>query len=321
MKKLFPIYVRVPLLLTIFYFLVEFTVDSGDQPSYVKYPIILVLYGLFVLILISIEVLVAASNKILNAILTPEQRAEQEIEDNKSITESDWYKNLMTKLTRSATTEDEQAAIMTDHEYDGIKELDNLLPPWWVALFYITALFSVVYLAKYHVFGYDNQDQEYLKEVAQAEKDIALYKLTAPDTKSVDNVVLLTEPADLAKGKALYETNCVACHKADGGGSIGPNLTDAYWILGGDVKDVFNTIMEGGRSGKGMVPWKDVIKPSDIEKVASYVLSLQGTTPADGKAPEGELHAGAEATTAPAAHDLQAETAIDSASVIKNITE
>lgn len=318
MKKFFPLYVRVPLLLTAFYFFVEYLVDSGDKPSFVKYPIVLVLHALFIFILIAIELLNHASNKVLNAILTPEQKAEQEAEDDKPITQKDWYKKLMSKLTRSATTAEEERAILTSHEYDGIKELDNLLPPWWVALFYVTFLFGVIYLAKYHLFGGDNQEQEYVKEVAQAEKDIALYKLTAPDTKNVDNVELLTDPADLAKGKAIFETNCIACHRADGGGAIGPNLTDAYWILGGDIKHVFSTITEGGRSGKGMVPWKDIIKPSDIEKVASYVLSLQGTNPVDPKEPEGDLYANPNAKAAPAEAATQSKdsTSIQTVAVI-----
>lgn len=104
-----------------------------------------------------------------------------------------------------------------------------------------------------------------------------------------EKVTLLTDASSLEAGKALFQTNCVACHKADGGGAIGPNLTDNHWILGGGIKNVFNTIMEGGRSGKGMVPWKETIKPSDIQKIASYVLSLQGSNPKDGKAPEGDI--------------------------------
>ncbi|UYW02418.1 c-type cytochrome [Flavobacterium agricola] len=289
MKKFFPPYVRVPLLFVLFYFAVEYTIDSGNQPAFVKYPIVLLLYGFFFLTLIAVEALVSATNKLLNRLLTPEQRAAQELEDNKPLSEAQWYKKLMARLTRSKSIE-EEGTIVLDHDYDGIKELDNDLPPWWTALFYLTAIFGVVYLVKYEVLGYDNQDQEYVKEVAKAEEQIAIYNLTAPDKTSVDNVKLLTDPSDLAKGKAIYETNCIACHRPDGGGSIGPNLTDNYWILGGSVQDVFHTIMEGGRAGKGMIPWKDQIKPADIEKVTSYVLSLVGTNPADPKAPEGDLY-------------------------------
>ncbi len=130
---------------------------------------------------------------------------------------------------------------------------------------------------------------ELQNEIAEAKIALEEYKKTAPDLMDVDKVTLLTEASELAKGKAIYQVNCVACHKADGGGQIGPNLTDQHWILGGGIKNVFHTISEGGRAGKGMVAWKTMLKPTEIHQVASYVLSLQGTNPADGKAAEGEV--------------------------------
>ena len=105
----------------------------------------------------------------------------------------------------------------------------------------------------------------------------------------VTTVTLLTESSDLSAGKNIFTQNCVACHKADGGGGIGPNLTDEYWILGGGIKDVFQTISEGGRDGKGMVSWKSELKPLEMAQVASYVLQFQGTIPAEPKAAEGEI--------------------------------
>src|SRR5690554_6155188 len=100
---------------------------------------------------------------------------------------------------------------------------------------------------------------------------------------------MLTDESDLAAGKEIYMQSCVACHKESGGGGIGPNLTDEYWILGGGIKNIFNTISEGGRSGKGMVSWKQSLKPSEIQQVASYVMSLSANNPVDGKDPEGEI--------------------------------
>jgi cytochrome c oxidase cbb3-type subunit 3 len=101
---------------------------------------------------------------------------------------------------------------------------------------------------------------------------------------------LLTDPTDLDEGKSIFMANCIACHRADGGGQIGPNLTDNQWILGGGIKNVFHTINNGGRDGKGMISWKtNGLKPKQIQKVASYVLSLQGSNPKDPKAPEGEV--------------------------------
>lgn len=103
-------------------------------------------------------------------------------------------------------------------------------------------------------------------------------------------MVVLTDDASLKRGKALFNLNCVSCHKKDGGGIIGPNLTDKYWILGGGLKNIYNTISNGGRDGKGMEPWKKTIKdPVDRQKLASYILSLEGTSPAGAKKAEGDL--------------------------------
>jgi cytochrome c oxidase cbb3-type subunit 3 len=184
---------------------------------------------------------------------------------------------------------EQEGEIVLDHNYDGIKELDNTLPPWWVYMFYATIVFAVVYLVRYEVFGDTNQIQEYEIAVAQAKVDIAEYKRTAKDLVDVNTVELLTEASDLSAGMAIFTANCIACHKADGGGGIGPNLTDRNWILGGGIKNVFNTISEGGRDGKGMVAWKTDLKPAEMAQVASYVLSFEGSTPAEPKAAEGDI--------------------------------
>ena len=294
MKKYFPVYVRVPLLFGLFYGAIEFFVDSGDKPAFIEYPSLGILLMLFLFVIIALEIVGNAATQIVDRLMSPEEREEKERLENLPVTEAAWYKNLMTRLTKSKPMEAEQE-LELNHEYDGIKELDNDLPPWWVYLFYGTIIFGVVYLGKYHLFGGDNQDAEFKKEMASAQLQIEEYKKTAPDLLTAEQVTLLTEPADLAAGKTIFDNNCVACHRADGGGGIGPNLTDEYWILGGDIKSVFNTIMEGGRDGKGMVSWKQQIKPSDIQKVASYILSLQGTNPADAKAAEGDKYEAVEA--------------------------
>jgi cytochrome c oxidase cbb3-type subunit 3 len=184
--------------------------------------------------------------------------------------------------------------------------LDNVLPPWWVNLFYITIIFSFIYLVRFHVLNDYTQAEEFETEMEIARAEIEKYKLTAPDLMDKDKVTLLTDVGALAEGKAIYEAKCVACHKSDGGGSIGPNLTDEYWILGGGIKNVFNTIMEGGREGKGMISWKSEIKPSDIQKLSSYVLSLQGSNPKEAKAAEGDLWIEATPSTTTTATDSTA---------------
>jgi cytochrome c oxidase cbb3-type subunit 3 len=199
-----------------------------------------------------------------------------------------WVKDLLNKWTDAKAVEEEEEIIL-DHNYDGIKELDNSLPPWWVYMFYATIIFAVVYLVRFEVMDGDNQITEYNKAVAEAKASLDKYKETATDIIDLSTVTLLTDQKDLSRGKAIFNLNCAACHVADGGGSIGPNLTDEYWILGGGIKNVFKTVSEGGRAGKGMVAWNKTLKPIDMQKVSSYILSLQGTTPAKPKKAEGDI--------------------------------
>lgn len=288
MKKFFPVYVRVPLIFFIGFALMEYFIDSGDQPAFVKYPMVSVFLFVFLFILIAIEITLSAVNRVMYQLMSPEEKAKHDYEDSLSLKESTWYKDLMHKLTKTQPMEKEGDLLM-DHDYDGIKELDNNLPPWWVYLFYICIVFGVVYVAKYELFGGDDQEMELKKELAQAKIDVDEYMKTAPDLMDEKTVVLLTDAPSLDAGKEIFATNCVACHRADGGGQIGPNLTDDRWILGGGIKNLFHTITNGGRDGKGMIAWKGTLKPKEIQKVASYILSLQGSNPKDPKEAEGEV--------------------------------
>lgn len=285
--KTFASLIRVLLFLAVAFILFEVTVDSGDQWAVQKYPIIWAVLGVLTIFSIAIEIAVSAMRSILYKSLNAEAKERyHEIEAQER--ENNWFKSTYKKLLGSKPIEKE-ADIILDHNYDGIKELDNTLPPWWVYLFYISIVFGVVYLARYHVFDGVNTAEEYELEVAQAKLDIAEYKKTAKGLVDASTVELLTEASDLAAGKAIFAENCVACHKADGGGGIGPNLTDPNWILGGGIKNVFTTVSEGGRDGKGMVAWKSELKPLEIAQVSSYLLGFEGTTPASPKAPEGDI--------------------------------
>jgi cytochrome c oxidase cbb3-type subunit 3 len=238
---------------------------------------------------IAMEIIAAALQRILYNGLSEEAKsryvAAETLREQKRF---GWFKRKYTEMLGAKPIESEQEIVL-DHNYDGIRELDNKLPPWWTSLFYISIVFAVVYFVYYEVFDGPTQIDEYETEVAIADKEIAEFKKNNKDLIDAETVELLTEPSDLAAGKAVFTANCVACHKDDGGGGIGPNLTDDYWILGGGIKNVFHTISEGGRAGKGMIPWKTDLKPSEIAQVASYVLSLHGTKPAEPKAPEGEI--------------------------------
>jgi cytochrome c oxidase cbb3-type subunit 3 len=288
MKKFFPVYVRVPLIFFIVFALMEYCIDSGDRPAFIKYPMVSVFLFVFLFILIAIEVTLSAVNKVMYQLLSPEEKAKLEYEESLSLRESTWFKNLMHKLTKTEPIEREGDLLM-DHDYDGIKELDNNLPPWWVYLFYICIIFGVIYVARYEVFGGDDQEMELKKEMAQAKIDVDEYLKTAPDLMDEKTVVQLKDAASLAEGKTIFANNCAACHRADAGGQIGPNLTDDHWILGGGIKNLFHTVTNGGRDGKGMIAWKGTLKPKEIQKVTSYILSLQGSNPKDPKAPDGEI--------------------------------
>ena len=288
MKKLIPAYIRVLLIFFAVFGAMEYFVDSGDRPAFVKFPMITVFLLVFLFLLIAIEITVSAIDTITYHLLTEEQKAKLEEVNNLSFKESEWYKKMLKAITKSESIENEDQLLLA-HDYDGIKELDNTLPPWWVYLFYGCIVFAVVYLVRFEIMGGDNQETELKNEMAQAKIEVAEYMKTAPDLMDEKTVTLLTDPADLAAGKVIYTTNCVACHRPDAGGQIGPNLTDEQWILGGGIKNVFHTLVNGGRDGKGMISWKATLKPKEMQKVASYVLSLRGTNPVDPKAPEGEI--------------------------------
>jgi cytochrome c oxidase cbb3-type subunit 3 len=287
MKKILPVYVRVPLIFAFVFGAMEYFIDSGDQPAFIKFPMVGLFLAVFLFLLVAIEIVSSAVDNITYHLLTEEQKKQLDEAQSIPFTESAFYKNILNKLTRTKTIEQE-SDVMLDHNYDGIRELDNVLPPWWVYLFYGTIIFGAIYIVRYQIMDGNNQVQEFQTEMQEAKVAVAEYLKTAPDMMSKEKVTLLTDATSLAAGKAIYTANCVACHRPDGGGQIGPNLTDDYWILGGGIKNVFNTVMEGGRDGKGMVAWKASIKPSDIQKVASYVLSLQGTNPKDAKPTEPE---------------------------------
>ncbi|MBT8324575.1 MAG: c-type cytochrome [Winogradskyella sp.] len=287
MRHLIPSYVRVPVLFFIIAGIVEYFVDSGEKAAFIEEPIVLVFLILVLFILIAIEGIVGSIENILYQSLDEEAKA-RFVEAKNKVPQFNKIKELYKKLLGTKPIE-EEGEIILDHNYDGIKELDNNLPPWWLYGFYATIIFGVVYMIRYHVFNADGQYEEYETEYAVALKEIEEYKKNAKDLVDINTVEILTDAADLAAGKKIFEVNCVACHMADGGGGIGPNLADEHWILGGGIKNVFNTISEGGRDGKGMIAWKTSLKPLEMAQVSSYLLTFQGTVPANPKEAEGEI--------------------------------
>ena len=177
--------------------------------------------------------------------------------------------------------------LLAGHEYDGIQELDNALPKWWVWLFFITIVFSVLYFLSLFVFHtMDTQDEEYNKEMLAASE---LLKNKQPAVSQESTLSLLTDEASLAAGKVIYDKHCLVCHLSKGEGLVGPNLTDQYWTHGGSIEDVIDIIVVGVPS-KGMISWKDQLSPKQIQEVSSFILSLQGSNPPNAKEPQGELY-------------------------------
>ena len=271
------------------YFFLNWIGKTGDISPFETEPWLWIIYIFLVLFHIAGEICVEALQAVLLKTLSKEkQESYLAKEALRKQNRFKWFRETYKRLLGSKAIEEEHEIIL-DHNYDGIKELDNKLPPWWVYSFYATIVFAAVYLIRFEVFNDYNQDEEYEMAVAEAKIEIEEWKKTAKDLVDVNSVTVLIDASDLKAGKNIFTTNCVACHKADGGGGIGPNLTDKYWILGGGIKNVFNTISEGGRDGKGMVAWKNDLKPAEMAQVASYILTFQGTSPAEPKEAEGEI--------------------------------
>jgi cytochrome c oxidase cbb3-type subunit 3 len=199
--------------------------------------------------------------------------------------------------------------ILLDHNYDGIQELDNSLPPWWKYGFYFTILVAVVYLWYYHAGGNGPSSyDEYVAEIQQGEEAKAAYLAKSANNVN-ENTVKMLDAVGITAGQTIFQGTCAACHSKDGGGGVGPNLTDDYWLHGGDIKDVFKSIKYGW-ADKGMKSWKDDFSPNQLAQLASYVKSLKGTKPAAPKDKQGELYIEGSTPAGPASTDSTKKVAI-----------
>lgn len=180
--------------------------------------------------------------------------------------------------------------MMIEHEFDGIAELDNPTPPWFMYLFYSTIVFAVIYLFAFHIVGNGHiMTNEYAEEIAVADKAHELYMKKFANSVNENNVKALTDAKSLEDGSKIYTQNCVACHGDKGQGIVGPNLTDEFWLHGGSTKEIFHTITEGVPE-KGMISWKKSLNPIQVQHVVSYITTLQGTKPANAKEPQGDKY-------------------------------
>lgn len=213
---------------------------------------------------------------------------EMEAEIAKVAGDSFWDK-LRKKYWEGAVPMEREHEILSHHEYDGIRELDNSLPPWWVNLFILTVIWAVFYMYYYHWGGNGpSSEQEYKTEIAEAEKQQAVALAGLANAIDESNVSALTESGPLGEGELIFKGVCAACHGQAGEGTVGPNLTDEYWLHGGGIHNIFKTIKYGVPE-KGMISWQSQLTPSDMQKVASYILTLGGTNPPNPKAPQGEI--------------------------------
>ena len=202
-----------------------------------------------------------------------------------------WFQTFWDKINSFKPLE-EEGKIDTGHSYDGIRELDNITPPWFITSFLLTILFAGVYLYRYHVAkSAPLMIEEYKIEMAEAEQQKVKNLAKQGNLVDENNVKMLTS-ADIEAGKGIFTNKCAPCHAAHGGsmpGGVGPNLTDDFWIHGGGLKDVFKSIKYGWPE-KGMISWKDQLSANQIAQVSSFIKSIKGSNPPNAKEPQGEKY-------------------------------
>lgn len=233
-----------------------------------------------------------------------EQGLQPYLEEVKKTQTENFWERLYKRWTKAVPVERE-AEIDLHHEYDGIRELDNSLPPWWVAMFVVTIIFAGVYMVYYHFGGPGaSSAEEYTMEVEKAQVAIDAYLSKQANQVDETNVTALTDEQSLSLGKTIFESKCAVCHGAGGEGGVGPNLTDDYWLHGPGIHNVFKTI-KYGVPDKGMISWSGQLRPADMQRVASFILTLHGTNPPNPKAPQGtKYEASADSTAAQQAQTI-----------------
>jgi cytochrome c oxidase cbb3-type subunit 3 len=257
---------------------------TGNQQNYIGYGAIVALMLLFI---IAMLVILRAIKVLTKIILKSEGYSDEQIvTELKPAKAKKAQSNVWLKLL-SLKPLSQEKDLLIEHEYDGIQELDNPTPAWFMYLFYATITFAVCYLLIYHVFkAAPLQYDEYKNEVAQAAVANKAYLSKAGNMVDENTVKLSRDPAVLASGKTIFMTNCLACHGPQGQGLVGPNLTDDYWLHGSKIGDLFKTI-KYGVPAKAMPTWEKLLSPKQISDVANYIKSLHGTNPPNPKAPQG----------------------------------
>jgi cytochrome c oxidase cbb3-type subunit 3 len=250
----------------------------------------------FLLVTIIIEIFVLFFLGLFTARLM--KNPKKEIEKAEKIADESWFMKWWKKANNFNNNLEEAEKLDTGHSYDGIRELDNITPPWFQAAFYTTIVIGIIYLWYYHSGVGKLQIEEYQESVDIANKEMDEYQ---KHQKGIDEntIAFTTAGSELEEGAKLYQASCASCHAADGGGGTGPNLCDDSWIHGGSPKDIFKSIKYGWKE-KGMIPWKDLYNDQKILKIASYMNTFQGKKPLSPKAPQGDKYVPVADTTAKA---------------------
>lgn len=200
-----------------------------------------------------------------------------------------WWSKVDKKLFTKAVPVEKEADVMLEHNYDGIRELDNALPPWWKWGFVLTVIFSFFYLFNFHVMGSGkNPTEEYQAELKKADIELKAFAAKNKDKVDEDHIVMSDE-SGIASGKEIYQQVCWACHGKEGEGGAGPNLTDEYWIHKGSLNDIYRSI-KLGYPDKGMQSWEKLYSPKQMNDLTSYIETFKGTKPANPKPAQGDLY-------------------------------
>jgi cytochrome c oxidase cbb3-type subunit 3 len=260
---------------------------AADLENYIGYGTVVI----FLVLVIFVMLILLRTFKVLTKVVLKNQGYTNEqieaemnpVKDKKSKKQKDDVWNKLLSLRPLS----EEKEILIAHDYDGIQELDNPIPAWFMWLFYGTIIFGVGYLLNYHVFNTGQlQYQEYKTEMAQADIAKKLYLSKAANQVDENTVKLVHDPAVLAAGQAIFKQSCTVCHGPNAQGNVGPNLTDDYWLHGNKINDLFKTVKYGVLT-KGMPTWEKALSPKQISDVVNYIKSVHGTNPPNPKAPQG----------------------------------
>jgi len=254
----------------------------SDTAFYMICGVIILEMMVLLTLLYNVRLILSVHKKV--AVAAPDAKADAQAAAIPAVPRITWWERI-NRLKPAA----EEVSLDLGHDYDGIRELDNRLPPWWLYGFYGTILFACIYLWRYHVVhSAPLPEEEYTISVQKAELQKAAYLKNVANLVDENTVKQLTGAADLVAGQHVFEATCFACHGKAGEGGVGPNLTDEYWLHGGSIQELFKSVKYGWPE-KGMKSWKDDYSPSQIAQIASYVSSLKGTHPANAKAPQGTI--------------------------------